>query len=97
MRTEDDAIYGSNGILHSTRAKNLLTIKAHAKSNRHLSIIQYLKNDAANDISNDGYEFKILNNEEDHGSNGRIPFPLLVTARMLRLSYVEVSILFLSN
>ena len=90
MKSDDGTIYGPNGILFSTSARNLVTIKAHEKSNRHMAIIQWLKRNAASDLTGDDYAYGIIHTA--HGSSGQVPFPYLVTSRMIRTSYTEVNI-----
>ena len=84
-----DTITSENGILFDRPSRNLVTIKDHDKSNRHLKVIQWMKLVAAEQLANDDYATNIIQNA--HGdSNGKVPFPYLVTARMMRLAYVEV-------
>ena len=84
-----DTITSENGILFDTPGRNLITIKHHDKSNRHLKIIQWMKHVKAEEIANDNYANYILQNA--HGDSAKkVPFPYLVTAHMMRLVYVEV-------
>ena len=85
-------ITSEKGIIFQTPSRNLVALKDHAKTNRHLSVIQWNKEYAANQIAKDDYQENIISNAHGDGSEGSVPFPYLVTARMVRLAYTEVSI-----